>query len=62
MARKVWYKFYVGEIVKDKDGANTLIGGTTELVAQVKSKGLANIIYQQLLEVYPASRFIIECK
>mgnify|MGYP001291932074 CR=1 FL=1 len=62
MARKVWYKFYVGEIVKDRDGANTLIGGTTELVAQVKSKGLANIIYQQLLEVYPASRFIIECK
>ena len=52
MARKVWYKFYVGEIVKDKEGENTLIGGTTELVAQVKSKGLANIIYQQLLETY----------
>lgn len=62
MARKVWYKFYVGEIVKDGDGGNTLIGGTTELVAQVKSKGLANIIYQQLLEIYPAPRFIIECK
>ena len=55
MAERVWYKIYVGEIIKDEHGENTL-----QLVAQVRSKGLAYIIYQKLLEIYPASRFIVK--
>lgn len=51
MADRVWYKIYVGE--KDEHGENTL-------VAQVRSKGLAYIIYQKLLEIYPASKFIVK--
>lgn len=62
MAGKVWYKFYVGELVKDKDGKVRIADGNMELVAQVKSPGLAHIIHQQLKEVYPESRFVIECK
>ena len=62
MAGKVWYKFYVGELVKDKDGKVRIADGNMELVAQVKSPGLARIIHQQLKEVYPESRFVIECK
>jgi len=58
MAERVWYKIYVGEI-KDEHGENTLVDGM-QLVAQVKSKGLAYIIYQKLLEIYPASRFIVK--
>jgi hypothetical protein len=58
MAERVWYKIYVGEIIKDEHGENTLVDGT--IVAQVRSKGLAYIIYQKLLEVYPASRFIVK--
>lgn len=62
MAGKVWYKFYVGELVKDKDGKVRTADGNMELVAQVKSPGLARIIHQKLKEVYPESRFVIECK
>jgi hypothetical protein len=62
MAGKVWYKIYVGEIIKDEHGENTLVDGTMQLVAQVRSKGLAYIIYQKLLDIYPASRFIVELK
>ena len=58
MAERVWYKIYVGEIIKDEHGENTLVDGT--IVAQVRSKGLAYIIYQKLLEIYPASRFIVK--
>ena len=60
MAERVWYKIYVGEVIKDEHGENTLVDGTLELVAQVKSKGLAYIIYQKLLEIYPASKFIVK--
>ncbi len=59
MAERVWYKIYVGEIIKDEHGENTLVDGM-QLVAQVKSKGLAYIIYQKLLEIYPASKFIVK--
>lgn len=62
MASKVWYKFFVGELVKDENGEMKVAGGNMELVAQVKSPGLARIIHQQLKEVYPESRFVIECK
>lgn len=58
MAERVWYKIYVGE--KDEHGENTLVDGTMEVVARVRSKGLAHIIYQKLLEIYPASRFIVK--
>jgi hypothetical protein len=60
MAERVWYKIYVGEIIKDEHGENTLVDGTMEVVARVRSKGLAHIIYQKLLEIYPASRFIVK--
>ena len=62
MARKVWYKFYVGAVIKDENGEMKVAGGNMELVAQVKSPGLACIIHQKLKEVYPESRFVIECK
>lgn len=60
MGRKVWYKFYVGTLVKDEHGEVRIAG--RDLVAQVKSPGLACIIHQKLKEVYPESRFVIECK
>ena len=62
MNRKVWYKFYVGVLVKDKEGKVKIADGNMELVAQVKSPGLACIIHQKLKEVYPESKFVIECK
>ena len=62
MGRKVWYKFYVGAIIKEENGEVSIAGGETKLVAQVKSPGLACIIHQKLKEVYPESRFVIECK
>jgi len=62
MARKVWYKFYVGTLVKDENGEMKVAGGNMELVAQVKSPGLACIIHQKLKEVYPESRFVVERK
>lgn len=58
MARKKWYKIYVGETVKNKQGEHILFG-SMQLVAQVKSPGLASHVYQKLLEIYPAPRFIV---
>jgi hypothetical protein len=59
-AQKVWYKIYVGEITKNEHGENTLVDGAMQLVAQVRSKGLAYIIYQKLLDIYPAHKFIVK--
>lgn len=46
MAKKVWYEIELIDTRK-QDPANS-----TEIIARVKSKGLANIVYNEIKEVY----------
>ncbi len=42
MAKKIWYEI---ELISVRDSK-------TETIARVKSRGLANIVYNQIKEVY----------
>lgn len=47
--RKVWYNIV---LIDKRDGR-------TEVIAKVKSKGLANLVYNQMREIYKNAEYLV---
>lgn len=58
MAKKIWYEIELIDTTK----TNTNSDIVSEVVAKVKSKGLASHVYNTFLEIYKDTDFLVHVK
>lgn len=55
MARKIWYEIELIDVRKTSENGDII----SEVVARVKSKGLAQLIFNQIKEIYKDNKDVL---